>query len=322
MTAESHWNLYAAANRPALRAAELAGFLATVLTALLGLAALLVGWRRLAGALDQPLAPAGLLAAGVLTAAVAATLHAARDRRRGSRSGRLFVHALVSASLAVLAAGVTLRGTNPLALGAFWSILAGEECWAWRRTRRRAGEQGSRGTGEEETGRQGDKERRRGEEQGSRRTAEQAERLGAWADSDQNEAPEAAMGGIGILPVPDQSTGQPPVPSSGQPQSDVLQQLTLSRSAAGGQSLAGWLRMPVAAGQRTGNLHVAFCPPFTRVPELAFQQVSGPACRVKAAQLLPYGVRLELKLGASAAQADSVLLRFSASEEARMRDEG
>jgi hypothetical protein len=305
MTAESHWNLYAATNRPALRPAELADWLAGVLTALLGLAALLVGARRLAGALEQPLGPAGLLAAGVLMAAAAATVHAARDRRRGSRAGRLLLGSLISASLVVLAAGVTLGGTNHVALGVFWSILAGEECWAWRRTRRRAGEQGNRGTGEQEIRRTGDQENGRDSP-----LPLVGDGLGTWADSAGAPPPAAPAAG---------QPAEPPWASSNQgqdqPQSDVLQQLMLSRSAAGGQRLAGWLRMPVAPGQRTGNLHVAFCPPFAKVPELVFEQVSGPACRVKAAQLLPYGVRLELKLATAATEADSVLLRFSASEE-------
>ena len=97
-----------------------------------------------------------------------------------------------------------------------------------------------------------------------------------------------------------------------EPATDVLQQLTLSRAKDGSQQLAGWLRMPVGVGQRTGNLHVAFCPPFAKTPEIECEQLSGPPCRIKVAQRLLYGARLELKLAVAATEADSVLLRFSA----------
>ncbi|MBN2578236.1 MAG: hypothetical protein JXB10_04525 [Pirellulales bacterium] len=96
------------------------------------------------------------------------------------------------------------------------------------------------------------------------------------------------------------------------PRPEVMQHLTRRKSAAGEEELAGWVRMPVAAGQRNGNVHVAFCPPFSRTPELAVEQVDGPEARIKTAQLFPYGVRLDLKLAVAATQPDNVLLSFSA----------
>ncbi len=66
------------------------------------------------------------------------------------------------------------------------------------------------------------------------------------------------------------------------------------------------------AGQRTGSLHVAFCPPFTATPELVVEQLEGPEARMKTAQLMPYGARLDLKLAAAAEEPTSVLLQFSA----------
>ena len=71
--------------------------------------------------------------------------------------------------------------------------------------------------------------------------------------------------------------------------------------------------MLLAAGQRTHNVHLAFCPPFARTPELAVEQVDGPRCRIKTVQLLPYGARLEVKLAAAAESATGVLLKFCAS---------
>ena len=93
---------------------------------------------------------------------------------------------------------------------------------------------------------------------------------------------------------------------------EVSQQLTRSQAADGADELSGWLRLAFAAGQRTGSIHVAFCPPFATVPELELEQLDGPEARIKTAQLLAYGVRLDLKLAAAAEEPASVLLQFSA----------
>ena len=97
-----------------------------------------------------------------------------------------------------------------------------------------------------------------------------------------------------------------------EPAADVLQQLTLRTTAEGGQELSGWLRMPLAAGQRTGSLHVAFCPSFDQAPQVQAEAVSGPDCRIKAAQVLPYGARLDVKLDEPAGEDESVLVWFHA----------
>lgn len=97
-----------------------------------------------------------------------------------------------------------------------------------------------------------------------------------------------------------------------EPAADVRQQLTLRATGDGGRELSGWLRMPLAAGQRSGMLHVAFCPPFDRAPEVQVEAVAGPDCRIKTAESLPYGVRLEVKLDRPADEEESVLLWFFA----------
>ena len=76
--------------------------------------------------------------------------------------------------------------------------------------------------------------------------------------------------------------------------------------------LCGTLRLDLLAGQRTGNLHVAFCPPFTATPEITAVQVDGPQARIKIAQLLPYGVRMDLRLVAPNDQSASVLVQITA----------
>ena len=101
-------------------------------------------------------------------------------------------------------------------------------------------------------------------------------------------------------------------PPAGIPAEEVLQQLTRSRTADGGELLSGWLRVDLAAGQRTANLHVAFCPPFARVPRISVQQIGGPEARVKTAQSLPYGVRFDVKVAEEGSEASILLLQFAA----------
>jgi hypothetical protein len=96
------------------------------------------------------------------------------------------------------------------------------------------------------------------------------------------------------------------------PPEGVLQQLTRSRAADGIEEISGWLRTCFAAGQRTASVHVAFCPPLAAVPELAVEQIDGPEARIKTAQVLPYGARVDLKLAAASGEPASVLLQFSA----------
>jgi hypothetical protein len=98
-----------------------------------------------------------------------------------------------------------------------------------------------------------------------------------------------------------------------EPSADVLQQLTLRTTAEGAQELSGWLRLSLAAGQRTGSLHVAFCPSFDAAPQVQAEAVSGPGCRIKAAQVLPYGARLDVKLDEPAGADENVLVWFHAS---------
>jgi hypothetical protein len=76
----------------------------------------------------------------------------------------------------------------------------------------------------------------------------------------------------------------------------VIQHLDRRKTAEGQESVEGWLRAAVPAGSRLATLHVAICPPFERLPECYAEQVDGPPARIKIAQILHQGVRLELKL--------------------------
>jgi hypothetical protein len=98
---------------------------------------------------------------------------------------------------------------------------------------------------------------------------------------------------------------------------EITQQLTRSTAADGTEEIAGWLRVAFAAGQRTASVHLAFCPPFARMPELSVEQIDGPTARIKTAQVLPYGARLDLKLQAAGEMPEDVMLQFSARVENR-----
>jgi hypothetical protein len=96
------------------------------------------------------------------------------------------------------------------------------------------------------------------------------------------------------------------------PLEEVTQQLTRSTAADGTEELAGWLRIPFAAGQRTLSVHLAFCPAFAHTPELIVEQLDGPGARIKTAQVLPYGARFDLKLHAAEEISAAVMLQFTA----------
>ena len=73
------------------------------------------------------------------------------------------------------------------------------------------------------------------------------------------------------------------------------QQLVRRRGAEGEEVVVGQVRMRFAAGQRTAEGHVAFCPPFSRRPEVEFEATSGPAARIELGQVLPLGAQVRCK---------------------------
>jgi hypothetical protein len=141
-------------------------------------------------------------------------------------------------------------------------------------------------------------------------TVPAAEEIWAWAWHIRRSRPSPVPRPPSLAPAP--RAALPLDPGVAPLSEQVTQQLTRSQTADGTEELSGWLRMSFSAGRRTGSLHVAFCPPFAAVPELEVEQLDGPEARIKTAQLLPYGVRLDLKLSTAADEATTVLLQFSA----------
>ncbi len=230
--------------------------------ALCGVAGI-VAWRRLAGALTEPLPAALLLPVGVVAVTLAV---AARRWAVVLRQGRL-MRLVPAVAIVVLGVALSLPQTGTAELLMFWLILIGGELW-----------------------------------------------LG-WPDKSRVSTQRQVLPKAPSFEAPNPA---PIVSSDGEemPADNVLQQLTRSQGADGSEQLAGWLRMPFGPGQRTASLHVAFCPPFDRRPEIDVAQCDGPTTRVKTTQVLPYGTRLDLKLAAAPEKPESVLLQFSARLEA------
>jgi hypothetical protein len=83
-----------------------------------------------------------------------------------------------------------------------------------------------------------------------------------------------------------------------EPHGQITHQLTRMQTADGGDIINARVAAAFEPGQRTTSIHVAFCPPFAVLPEVEFEQTDGPEARIKLGQLLPQGVRLDVKLAA------------------------
>ena len=264
-----------------LTAVELTAYLRSAVTVLLAVAAAFIAARRLAAALETPLGPCPLLIAGGLLAGLAHLAHAPRQ------TGRLPAGSvLISLAMLVIAASLSFARGRLAALLGFWAVIIAEELWAWR----------------------GMLPTRRWKLLLLRPWKQEVPRETWKVSTDSPMVPVATA-----EPADGDACGRQEEPL--EPAADVLQQLTLRTTAVGGQELSGWLRMPLAAGQRTGSLHVAFCPSFAQAPQVEVEPVCGPDCRIKAAQVLPYGARLDVKLDGPAADDENVLVWFFAYSE-------
>jgi hypothetical protein len=116
----------------------------------------------------------------------------------------------------------------------------------------------------------------------------------------------------GKLPASSVRSARPAAPSGVIAPAELCQQVSRGVTADGRQTVYGWLRAEFQPGQRTAFAHVAICPSLPGLPRVTFRQTSGPEARVKAGQVLPYGIRFELKLAAAPDRARHVRLDFSA----------
>ena len=103
---------------------------------LLAAAAATLAWRRLAGALVNPLEPALLLTAGAVTIAAAGVVRAGWPRTAHAPLDWIVTAGASLAAVALLAA-LCLPGTRPLWIAVLAIMLAAEEAWVWVRVFRR-----------------------------------------------------------------------------------------------------------------------------------------------------------------------------------------
>jgi hypothetical protein len=104
------------------------------------------------------------------------------------------------------------------------------------------------------------------------------------------------------------------------PTGDVVQRLVRTQ-AAGVDRIQGWLKAELEPNERNATLHVAFCPPFDEMPNLTVVQIAGPECRIKTGQLLPFGIRLELRRQVVGGEKGIVIIEFSAQASLAMRND-
>jgi hypothetical protein len=265
-------------------AGELARWSALALLASLAVAAIVLGWRRLAGAFVSPPGWHSLLAAGVLLALMVCSARAAwRIQSRWLAPGPLDMAFPVASSFLVLwlALTLTIPGTSTVAIILFWCIVAVEEFLAWGPSAAR---------------------------KFPFRTSGPHDRRPVYrVDEPGTESPHASFGTIA---------------EESPPAEDVTQQLTRGPTVDGGEIMTGWLRVPFVSGQRNATVHLAFCPPFQRTPRVSIRQTEGPTARIKTVQVLPFGARFDLKLSVQMDCALNVLLEFTAQSAPRVGPSG
>ena len=94
----------------------------------------------------------------------------------------------------------------------------------------------------------------------------------------------------------------------------VSQRFVRRRAENGNETMDGWVRVEFAVGQRHANAHIAICPPFGQLPQCFAEQMDGPSATITVAQVLPNGIRCEIKLDEPAEAPDRVTVEFSIQE--------
>ena len=92
----------------------------------------------------------------------------------------------------------------------------------------------------------------------------------------------------------------------------ATQAIIRSLLADGAENIVGTLRASFAPGQRAAIVHVGFCPPLAAVPEMEWEQSSGPEAEVKLTNVLPHGARFDVRLRRALDDAQQVEFAFHA----------
>ena len=76
----------------------------------------------------------------------------------------------------------------------------------------------------------------------------------------------------------------------------IDQLIIRSQDEQGRPVIFGKVRGHFAVGERTKNLHLAFCPPFTAAPQVSAELAEGPDADVQVGQAIQAGTRIDIKL--------------------------
>ena len=110
-------------------------------------------------------------------------------------------------------------------------------------------------------------------------------RAAAWADELPAREP-AATGSVAFATL----AAAPPV-------AGFRQRLERFETAAGEDRVVGRVIVSLMAGSRSGHAHIGFCPPFAALPAVAVTtDYDGVEAVVMAAEVVPWGVRVECRL--------------------------
>ncbi len=248
------------------------------LFSLVALAAVVIAMRRAGGELREPLPAIALaaLAGGLALGRVAFRQLVPRTSSHGNSPARYALWALPTMVLALWTVGVLLPGTSAVGWGVFLAVLLVEEGWSWGRMVPQA----PRVKFETRQNLERDTGTTLGDLPGEERVATLAENCAATSEVDES----------------------------------ATQWLVRRREPAGGETIEGWVRVPFESGQRHANAHLAICPALAAAPACYAEPSDGPPCQVKVGQVLPYGVRLEIKLDETADEPCEVLVEFSIQE--------
>jgi len=291
---------------------DLAPMLVAVLIAAQGLFAIALVARRFAGAVTIAAAPAWLIAAILTSAILAAVARAVWFTGRREPAFALDAAVLYAplCGLFLTAAVVSAAHVPAAVLAVVWLLAVGEEIVVRKFVPVRPALRLP--LGRFRIGRVIERLRRSGPTTIDRAKDEPesgATTEGGVASKLANEPPHPALSreGRGVL-------GRD-IAERDAPAGDCVQRFERVQSADGRDVLAGSLSTRLRGGQSRAYVHVAFCPPFATVPQVDFRQVSGPAARVKAGQVLPHGARFDVKLDNPAAEAVNLVLEVRAVHE-------
>lgn len=108
------------------------------------------------------------------------------------------------------------------------------------------------------------------------------------------------------------------------PPRDALLSACRREVLAGGiEQVQGWVALDFVPGQRQQVAHVAFCPPFERVPDVQAALRDDPAAsaaRISVTHALPQGARIEVRLAGPAPAARRQIVEYRAAGPVRALD--